>query len=456
MDTPVATVASSKLDRHSMGARPGSRARQRVAPQYWPHAPIVALVMLGIIGMRIHENVPGIALLHPAAIASYGGLGLLLLASSPKAVEAAFKEPMIKLMAAYWGWALITAPFALWPGMAFATVRTGLSALMLAVAFLLCAPTRRSAFICSRSFLWLSVLLGIVVLVHGVATSDEGLARLTTESSLDSNDLAALMAMAIPFGLAGIVRDKGWQRGAALFATVACAFVIMRTGSRGGTVAMLVAAVLFVTSFSGRRKVLALLLLSLGLVGGWSLAPQSFRDRIATITSPGEDYNYTAYSGRKQIWSRARGYILKHPVAGVGIGNFPIAEGDYAAALGRPAKWSAAHNAYVQAFSELGSVGGTIFLVMLGMGLIRAWRLRRPAAKGTGGWYPEYLPSLSAYCTSAYFLSHAYFYPLFGLLAIVSLTYTSAAADISVSPVNEGRRSRSMRSQASGRRRAVR
>jgi O-antigen ligase len=456
MDTPALTVASPKLDRDSNGARSGARARQRIAPRYWPHAPAVALVMLGIIGMRIHENVPGISLLHPAAIASYGGLGLLLLASSPKVIEAAFKEPMIKLMAAYWGWALLTAPFALWPGMAFATVRTGLSALMLAVAFLLCAPTIRNVAICSRSFLWLCVLLGIVVLLNGVATTDEGLARLTTESSLDSNDLAALMAMALPFGLAGIVRHKGWHRAAALLATGICAFVIMRTGSRGGTVAMLVAAVLFVTSFSGRRKALALLLLSLSLVGGWSLAPQSFRDRITTIASPEEDYNYTAYSGRKQIWARARGYILEHPVAGVGIGNFPIAEGDYAAALGRPAKWSAAHNAYVQAFAELGTIGGTIFLLMLGTGVIRAWRLRKPGLQATGSWYPEYLPSLGAYCTSAYFLSHAYFYPLFGLLAIVSLTYASAAVDLLPSAMNERRSSRVARSQVPSRRRTVR
>jgi hypothetical protein len=77
----------------------------------------------------------------------------------------------------------------------------------------------------------------------------------------------------------------------------------------------------------------------------------------------------------------------------------------------------------VQAYAELGVPGGTIFVLVLltaaGIGL-RFARGRQWVARGEMH-RPEYLASLVAYASGAYFLSHAYFPPLFGLLGIIAL-----------------------------------
>jgi O-antigen ligase len=380
--------------------------------------------MLAIVGMRVHESLPVLPLLHPAVIVCYGGLIVLLTHTSSSAIEGMLRQPIVRLIAVYFGWALISAPFALWPGLAFQTSRNGISSLVLAIALLLCRPTEKSLRFCTRGFLWAAVVLGVVVMIHGATSADGGVDRLTTDASLDSNDLAAVMAMAVPFGFGALSREGGWARLAAAIGTAVCVLVVIKTGSRGGTLALLAGALIYTIGIPGYRKVAALVALLIGLGATWTFAPPDFRTRISSISSPEEDYNYSAYSGRKQIWSRARGYIREHPVAGVGIGNFPIAEGDYAAALGRPAKWSAAHNSYLQAFAELGFVGGIIFLLMLGTSMGRAWRMWKPGGTRHHLRRPEFLASIGAFCTSGYFLSHAYFYPLFGVLALTSLAFT--------------------------------
>jgi O-antigen ligase len=401
------------------------RRRPLISVGYWDGASAVAMAMLAIVGMRLHESFPVVALIRPAALVAYGGLALLLMHSSAAARREALADRSLRLMGAYWLWAAATAPFALWPGLAVSTSQTGITLLILAFAILLCAPDERTLRFCSRTFLWTAAALGVLTMLQGNSFVENGVERLTTDATLDSNDLAALMAMALPFGLAALGRERGWARILALLSVAVCATVVVKTGSRGGTIAALVGCLIYAFGVPGKRKFLA----ALGLIAGfgltWALSPPAFRERIAGIGSLEQDYNYTEYGGRKQIWARARGYIAEHPVAGVGIGNFPIAEGGHAEAMGLTAKWSAAHNAYIQAFAELGFIGGGIFLWLLFTSGVRAWSLLR-TPNDRDRRRPEYLASLGAFCTSAYFLSHAYFYPLFGLLALIALAWKAS------------------------------
>jgi O-antigen ligase len=227
--------------------------------------------------------------------------------------------------------------------------------------------------------------------------------------------------MAFPFAIAAAFRATAKMRLVAVLTAAVCAFVLVRTGSRGGTLAFAVGGLVFLLGLRGRRRAIAFGAVVVAMALGWQLAPQDYRDRVASMTSVEDDYNYTAYSGRRQIWSRAVGYIVEHPIAGVGAGNFPIAEGDFAAASGIVAKWSAAHNAYVQAFAELGLVGGVLFCSLVLLTFHRSWRLWRQGESRTRWKCPELFPSVCAFMTSALFLSHAYFYPFFALAGLVAL-----------------------------------
>jgi len=78
-----------------------------------------------------------------------------------------------------------------------------------------------------------------------------------------------------------------------------------------------------------------------------------------TIIKPEEDYNRTAEEGRVKIWKRGIGYMMLHPVFGVGAANFPVAEGTISPLAGRTevglgVKWGAAHDSFVQIGAELG------------------------------------------------------------------------------------------------------
>ncbi|MBK6308442.1 MAG: O-antigen ligase family protein [Gemmatimonadetes bacterium] len=84
------------------------------------------------------------------------------------------------------------------------------------------------------------------------------------------------------------------------------------------------------------------------------------------------------------MWARARIYIARHPVTGVGMGNFPVMEGQYIAEIGRSGKWSTAHNSYYQAAVELGVLGGALFLTQVLLALRRGWRVRSESVR-TGG-----------------------------------------------------------------------
>ncbi len=109
--------------------------------------------------------------------------------------------------------------------------------------------------------------------------------------------------------------------------------------------------------------------------------------------------------------------MVGHPITGVGIGAFPVAEGtisrlakvqDYGEGL----KWSAAHNSFVQVGAELGFPGLLVFLALLFAGLGRARRAvmlglavgdERAAAMGDA-----LAASLVGYMVSGFFLSEGY------------------------------------------------
>jgi hypothetical protein len=115
-------------------------------------------------------------------------------------------------------------------------------------------------------------------------------------------------------------------------------------------------------------------------------------------------------------------------VLGVGAGNFYIADGAGKQEQGLTGKWSTAHNAYLQAYVELGIPGGTVYIVMLLAGAAFALPLWGPQRRRRGRsppvtlYRPEYLASMAAYSAGAYFLSHAYFTPLFVLLGMIALS----------------------------------
>jgi O-antigen ligase len=386
------------------------------------------------VGVRVHELLPFVHVLRPAALAAYGGLAWLIYTRGIAPLRAALREPTVLLVVVYWLWAFVTAPLAIWPGLAINTAKIGIPLTVLVVLIGMVPSTRDAADELSRRFVFSAVALGVLAMLQGSAVSDAGVSRLTTEGGLDSNDLAAIMAMALPFGIGAIRRSTGKWRIASMIATGMLAAIVIRTGSRGGTVALVMGCLLFVLGFPGWRRLGMILGASAAIALAWFLAPQGFRNRIASMRSIEQDYNYTEYTGRKQVWARARIYIRQNLVKGVGAGNFPMAEGEHGDALGVRVKWSTAHNTYLQVTAELGLIGASVYFAMLLLALVRAFKLWWPPQALKHGYHrPEYLAALGAFATGGYFLSHAYFYPVFAMLALTALASRASVATRGVS-----------------------
>ncbi|MDP3731036.1 MAG: O-antigen ligase family protein [bacterium] len=84
------------------------------------------------------------------------------------------------------------------------------------------------------------------------------------------------------------------------------------------------------------------------------------------------DLNETSNSGRVEIWKKTISSIIRHPVLGVGIGNFPTVLSQHTdlAKAG-----SSAHNLYLHIVAEIGLIGLLAALGILGIILRRALML---------------------------------------------------------------------------------
>ena len=247
----------------------------------------------------------------------------------------------------------------------------------------------------------------------------------------DANDFATLAVTALPLGLYFVHagrRPRARVLGAVALAVLTVTFV--RSGSRGGFVALVAMGgfiVLRYTAVALRRR-----LFFLGLVGLVLLvtASDAYWQQMGTILSD-NDYNHTEESGRLQIWSRGIGYMLQHPLLGVGPNNFGAAEGTLSPFAARQqfgfgVRWNAPHNSFIQVGAELGVPGLVFFLAVIASAFTA---LRRPSrhdvlAEDRPGSRPELTQAVTAsligFVVGAFFLTLAYSEMLYTLVALAA------------------------------------
>lgn len=237
----------------------------------------------------------------------------------------------------------------------------------------------------------------------------------------DANDFALLLDCSIPFAIyfarPGVVF---WKR--ILAVAILGLFILMltRSGSRGGFLGFIAVMVYVLFRFRGiptRTRAAAVglgvaLLLAVGSTKYWGM--------MDTLTHPQNDYNLTDPVGRKAIWKRGTGYLLSHPVLGVGAAAFGQAEGRISetakeyAARAQGLKWSTAHNSFVLVGAELG-VGGIVIFIAMILGTIRTLNRVRAGPDGIPGItsadesYARMLAaSLVGFSVSGFFISASY------------------------------------------------
>lgn len=286
-----------------------------------------------------------------------------------------------------------------------------------------------------------AILAVLSLTIMEVSTTFGGDARLVASFMYDANDLGLIFLCAIPLGVALFKGFDDWRRPLAAVCLGVTTAAVAMTGSRGAFVGFLFvvpAIFLAMKDVKMGKRAGVVIAFVLALVVG---APAGYWERIQTVFEPSEDYNVTSETGRVAIAKRGLGYMATYPILGVGIANFPRAEGTISplarnAMSGEAIRFLAPHNTYVQVGAELGVVAMVIWLSLLYLGILGLRPVRKRIAPGsqsdTAGLDPErrfltllctYLPiAFLAFATTSFFVSHAYTPVIYVLLAILSGT----------------------------------
>ncbi len=234
----------------------------------------------------------------------------------------------------------------------------------------------------------------------------------------DPNDFALNLCVVLPFSIAFLLASKNflgkifWLGASGIFL-----LGIVSSGSRGGFLALLAVTAAMTRKFAkGIGSAIGVLLLVVVMGGGAIIAvgATAFLDRMATILSPSTDPNGSAQA-RKELLISSLEYTAKNPIFGMGPGQFENLQG----------VWHQTHNTYTQISAEAGIPTLVIFIFLLRL----TFKNLRNAQfdPGTREYYLSkgIYCSMFAYMVGAFFLSTAYlFYPY------LLMAYASSIAQI--------------------------
>ncbi len=232
----------------------------------------------------------------------------------------------------------------------------------------------------------------------------------------DPNYDAMALVAAVPLLLfLAVGRGHGWKRRAVgAIGTAACVAGIVATHSRGGSIGLGVAVLVF--ALMSRRKALAGVL-ALAMVGGVLLfAPRSFWQRNETISAYDADQSIT---GRLEAWQVAGRILRERPLLGVGESAFLEAWSQYAP-IDSDRLFGhryVAHNLFLEVLGELGLIGLLGMAGFIACGFWSAWRARNSSL---GGEARALFAGLSGYIVCQQFAGSSQSWFLFALVAFAT------------------------------------
>lgn len=381
---------------------------------YRSNAAVYGLALLVVIYIgKIQELIPDFDNYSIGKIVVAASVLLYLMAPKTNR-HSLFDYPQVKYVLGILLLATITSPFSVWPGGSFSYI-TQVYMKTLFFFFLLITIVSNAAEInkiawgavFAVSFLSIAVLLG----------DQEG--RVYATNTYDRNDLAFVMVTFLPI-VYYMMKSKTGVVKIILSAVMVLMLVsVLVSASRGGFVGLVVVGVAIFLKH-GKSLKQAVLPLIVTVVVFNLFASAAYWERMSTIMNLQQDYNMTAVVGRIEVWKHGLSMMASHPLFGVGMSAFDVAEGHMHSGAG---KWSAAHNSFIQIGGELGIIALVLFVKLL-TSSIKSLRECRLSDKS--GVLPSWLldgteVAFYGYITTGFFLSQAYSAVLFLLIGLAIL-----------------------------------
>ncbi len=177
------------------------------------------------------------------------------------------------------------------------------------------------------------------------------------------------------------VWKKRFRIGLIIYAALAVSSVIL-TNSRSGLLGMLFFVAMLIFGGQGFfRKMKYLVSGILLLLLLWIFVPEENKERFQTIWSPesGPDNAQISAEGRLEGFKVGMEMFARHPLSGVGFGNFLIYRQQKVDGV-----YLESHNLEGQLLGELGLIGGVAFLLMIGAAFQNCRKIRRYSAQSEG------------------------------------------------------------------------
>ena len=329
-------------------------------------------------------------------------------------------------------WYIAGVPFALWRRGSFQTL-TDVWLKTLLIFFLLTQALVTLERI--RKLLWAIILSELAVASLSIVLSSKAIwlgERMLgfNLGILGWNFLGIAEAVTIPYMAAIFVARRSVLETSVLAAAlISMTWMLVLTASRSGFLDVVFSTALtslLVLRGSSRGKIIGAAI-ALALVVAISLAPQVFWERVGTMWDGlGASTNKVAASARQSeeergtLLTRSLEYTLEHPMFGLGLGNFVVANGTD---VGQPGAWVGTHNTFTEISSEAGVPALFLFLGLLATALRNIKRigktlLNNPEVAELNLMARATLASLVSFAFGALFAHLAYEYFLFYLVAI--------------------------------------
>lgn len=388
----------------------GEQGQQRDVLAFWALTAFIVLIYT-VPG----EWIPALDPLHLALVSSGLAAGLMAIRRLGRAEPLYFDGVRGVALLGFSGLAFASVAWSMNPE---ATRSTGLELLKLTAIYLtiinVVTTGRRLVVLCGAAVLASIVTsIGTIDWYYTGVDLVEGYRARWVGVFADPNHMAMNLGLVVPLAVAFLARrESGWVLRALCAVAAALAVMsIVLSHSRGGFIGLSVA--MGVWAIREKRRIQAVVVGVVLVVGLVVFAPESFWQRNETVTSFHED---ASAMGRIHAWQVTSRISLDRPLLGVGAGAFRFAWPLYAPPEATTA--FVAHNIFLDVIGELGFVGLLLFLVFAGGATGGAFASSKDSQMG---WLGRALAaSMAGYLVcdlfSGYIVS-AHLYVLFGLAA---------------------------------------
>lgn len=300
-----------------------------------------------------------------------------------------FQTNVGKRLLWFTAWMVLGIPFSMWRSNSFTILTTQWWASLLvfvAVAGLIADfhQYRRAVLVLAVAVFALSLFC-----LH-FGTLETGRLWMANRSRFaNPNEMAQAILIGIPFWLGMTKRAQSpVSKLLAACVLLVMVYIISKTGSRGALIsfAALYLVVLYHASAIGKAGLL--LVGSLSLCVAIAFLPSALKDRYKTLFSQdkpeveevGEDALLvsaeSSTASREHLFRQSLILTARHPIFGVGVGQFSVAENALAISQGlRKGSWLGTHNSYMEVACETGLVGLFFFVSVMVLSMKKAHAL---------------------------------------------------------------------------------